>query len=72
MKNNSPKKNTYSPADCHDEFDIDNIWLKLTSQSTSYLVRADLFFVEATGDLLQAQATAKRIVQQNEKERMPN
>ena len=67
MKNNVSKNAAYNPENCAEEFDLDNIWLKLNSQSTSCNVRADMFFVEATGELLQAQATVKRLCSQEEK-----
>ncbi len=42
--------------DCADEFDIDRIYLKLTSSCTSYTVPANMFFVQPSGVYAEMQA----------------
>lgn len=48
-------KYSYNPEEMAKEFDLEQIYRKLTSQCQSYMVRADRFFQETDGALSQMQ-----------------
>lgn len=42
--------------DCADEFDLDRIYLKLTSSCATYTVPANMFFIQPSGVYAQIQS----------------
>lgn len=59
-------KYSYNPEEMAKEFDLEQIYRKLTSQCQSYMVRADRFFQETDGVLSQMQKAAARFEKQTE------
>jgi hypothetical protein len=59
-------KYSYNPEEMAKEFDLEQIYRKLTSQCQSYMVRADRFFQETDGALSQMQKAVARFEKQTE------
>lgn len=59
-------KYSYNPEEMAKEFDIEQIYRKLTSQCQSYMVRADRFFQETDGVLSQMQKAVAGFEKQTE------
>lgn len=59
-------KYSYNPEEMAKEFDLEQIYRKLTSQCQSYMVRADRFFQETDGVLSQMQKAVAMFEKQTE------